>query len=199
MSSIFVIIILAVVTILSFIFFKPRKRPPLGYGFWNAQSISGHDLARMFATNNEVDRLVEMLYLDSTLVPEAKSFQSSAAAVGIPALFRRFSVPVPDTEEIIKGLLGALQDVPGDVIYAMSVLGVGQYLGSLEDEVVLALIEQLSRSGENPKNLVKVCDALGYIGNKLAVEPLENMLENKLPQEVQNAASKAHSRLEVTQ
>ena len=161
--------------------------------------MSAHDLAKMFSFNGEEDRLIEIMRLNSLLVPNANELKASAASTGIPMLYHRHSVPWQKTEEIIESLLAAIGDVPEDVIHAISVLSLGQHLGAMEERVVLELTQELQSPALEGKEkiLVKCCEALGFIGSSLAIEPLKDLEENTGIREVELAAARALARLGV--
>ena len=192
--------ILAVITILSFLFFQPKERPPLGPAYWNSQKADANDLANMFGINNDADRLIEMLLLNPATVPNAQNYRAAAAANGIPILFQRHSIPRKVTDRIISNLIKTLDDCTWDATHALTVLGVGSHLGWMEKEVVEAFSQQLQKPSvlEDKKTVMKICDALGYIGVEQGIEPLMNINNNSVDAAVKGAALRALEKLGVS-
>lgn len=183
MSPVLAIIILAAVTFLAFIITQPRTRAPLGIKYWNAQELSPNDLAKMYSYSGETDRIIEMLNLKSSLVPNAAQMKAAAAATAIPMLYHRHTVNWHETEDIITALIGNLPETPIESSYALTVLGAEENLRSMYEPAMEALVDLLSQDDirKNVPLALRICNALYYIHVPAIIEPLSvtlNKTEN---------------------
>jgi hypothetical protein len=190
MPPILTVAIFAFLTVLVFIFTEPRKRPALGEVYWTAQPKPPNELAKTFAFTGQTDRLVEMLYLDQEVLPNAREYQASAARTGVPMLFRSHTIGWNETERIIKALLPLLEKLPFEVTHAFVVLGIDGNLGSREYEVNAAMVAQLTNPDvqDDEEKLIRFCISVSYLGPSEAVKPLVKLMNNDKRMRVQNAA-----------
>ena len=174
MNPVIAIIILAVITILAFIISQPRTRPPLGIKYWNTQTKPPNDLAKMFSFSGETDRIIEMLSLKSNSVPDAPKLKAAAAATAVPMLFHRHNITWHETEDIITALIHNLPETPIEASYALTVLGAEEYLRSLYESTMDALVDLLSEDDilQNAAIAQRICNALFYIHSPAIIEPL---------------------------
>jgi len=190
MEAYLTVAIFVVTTILVFIFTEPRKRPELGTIYWNTQQRLPNELAKSFAYSGEGDRIIEMLNLQKEYLPNAQEFHAAAAKTGVPMLFKMHKVSWRETEQIIQGLLNCLAENTFEVTHAFVVLDVGGNLGSLEDTVTAAMLNQMDDSDVVAKEdvLVRYCVSLSYLEAAEAINPLVKLMNNDSREKVRNAA-----------
>ena len=190
MEAYLTVAIFAIITILVFVFTAPRRRPDLGAIYWNTQQRPPNELAKSFAFAGEADRLIEMLNLDVELLPNAKDFHAAAVKTGVPMLFRNHKVGWNETEKIILAVLKHMEEIPFEATHAFVVLGIGGFLGSLENDVINAMLEQMKNSEVIAQEdvLARYCVSLSYLGSQEAINPLVKLMNNDSRDKVRNAA-----------
>ena len=160
--------------------------------FWQMQTRTPHELAKSFAFSGDADRLVEMLKISEDIFPNAREYHAAAAST-LPMLYRNHEVSWRKSETIIFLLFDRLYLLPSEVTHAFVALGVGGYLGSLEDEVFSGMVEALEDpeiNGDEQK-LIRFCLAVGYLQVPDAVDHLTLLMNNDQRVSVQRAARSA--------
>ena len=192
MESILVVLGLIVVTTAVFLLTNEKKKPDLGTMFWQMQTRSPSELAKSFAFAGETDRLIEMLKVSEDIFPNALEYHAAAAKT-IPMLYRNHEVSWPKSQTIIWLLFDRLYFIPAEVTHAFLALGVGGYLGSLEEEVHEGLVEALEdpEINNDESKLIRFCLAVGYLQVPEAVDHLTKLMnmDDRIP--VQRAARSA--------
>lgn len=192
MESILVVLGLIVVTTTVFLLTNEKKKPDLGTMFWQMQTRTPSELAKSFAFAGETDRLIEMLKVSEDIFPDALEYHAAAAKT-IPMLYRNHEVSWRKSETIIWLLFDRLYIIPTEATHAFLALGVGGYLGSLEDEVYEGLVEALGDAEiqKDASKLIRFCLAVGYLQVPEAVDPLTKLMnmDDRIP--VQRAARSA--------
>ena len=192
MESILIVIGLVVVTTGVFLLTNEKQKPDLGTMFWQMQTRKPHELAKSFAFAGEADRLIEMLKISEDIFPNALEYHAAAAAT-IPMLYRNHEVSWRKSETIIWLLFDRLYIIPTEVTHAFVAMGVGGYLGSLEDEVHVGLVEALTdpEISKDDSKLIRFCLALGYLRVPEAVDILTKLMNMDKRISVQRAARSA--------
>lgn len=192
MESILVVLGLIVVTTGVFFLTNEKKKPDLGTMFWQMETRSPHELAKSFAFAGETDRLIEMLKISEDIFPNALEYHAAAAAT-IPMLYRNHEVSWRKSETIIWLLFDRLYIIPAEVTHALVSMGVGGYLGSLEDEVHEGLVEALEdpETNKDENKLIRFCLAVGYLRVPEAVDHLTKLMNRDERFSVQRAARSA--------
>jgi hypothetical protein len=192
MEAILVVLGLVILTVGFFLLTNEKKKPDLGTMFWQVQTRTPSDLAQSFAFAGDTDRLIEMLKISEDIFPNALEYHAAAAKT-IPMLYRNHEVSWAKSEQIIWLLFDRLYIIPKEVTHAFVALGVGGYLGSLEEEVHEVLIEALEdpEVNKDQEKLIRFCLAVGYLQVPEAVDHLTKLMnmDDRIP--VQRAARSA--------
>ncbi|MEE4195668.1 MAG: hypothetical protein V2J07_10770 [Anaerolineae bacterium] len=192
MEAILFVLGLIVITVLIFLLTNEKKKPDLGTMFWQMQTRTPSELAKSFAFAGETDRLIEMLKISQDIFPNALDYHAAAAKT-IPMLYRNHEVSWRKSETIIWLLFDRLYFIPVEVTHAFVALGVGGYLGSLEEEVHQGLVEALidPEINRDEATIIRFCLAVGYLRVPDAVDHLTKLMnmDDRIP--VQRAARSA--------
>ena len=192
MESTLVVLGLLLVTVVVFLLTNEKRKPDLGTMFWQMQTRTPHELAKSFAFSGETDRLIEMLKISEDIFPNALEYHAAAAST-LPMLYRSHEVSWRKSEAIIFLLFDRLYILPSEVTHALVALGVGGYLGSLEDEVFDSLVEALEDPdiNQDEEKLIRFCLAAGYLRIPEAVDHLTLLMNNDERTSVKSAARSA--------
>ena len=175
-----------------FLLTNEKRKPDLGTMFWQMQTRTPHELAKSFAFSGETDRLIEMLKISEDIFPNALEYHAAAAST-LPMLYRSHEVSWRKSEAIIFLLFDRLYILPAEVTHALVALGVGGYLGSLEDDVFDSLVEALEdpEINKDEEKLIRFCLAAGYLRIPEAVDHLTRLMNNDERTSVKSAARSA--------
>lgn len=192
MESILVVFGLILVLVVVFLLTNEKRKPDLGTMFWQMQTRTPHELAKSFAFSGETDRLIEMLKISEDIFPNALEYHAAAAST-LPMLYRSHEVSWRKSEAIIFLLFDRLYILPAEVTHALVALGVGGYLGSLEDDVFDSLVEALEdpEINKDEEKLIRFCLAAGYLRIPEAVDHLTRLMNNDERTSVKSAARSA--------